>query len=453
MTNIPVSAGMKTYFQGSGKSRGMQACSDADGSFSDILKNQKDEPASFDVKNSDDIKSNAGIRKEPVNADKPRRAEQDEATITKPVKKSSAKETSESDEVTAKVAIKADNAVEYMLESTEKELAISEEELLSVLQSLFMTPEDLLSSDGLQKVILAVSGEEDFAGFITNEQLFTSFKNLSQDLNRVVSEVAQATGLSEERVQEIFTNLAQTEEVNEEIGPVETEAIKTDNRREDFFGSTQPNDSEVFAEKIVSTGKVEEKKENGKNANANSFHESQTNAFSPDLKAQQTQGPQAAENVSAYFDTDTIDIMRQITDYLKGQVKDGISQMEMQLHPANLGTLHIHLISKEGVLTAQFTAQNETVKAALESQMIQLQETFKEQGITVESIEVMVSSRKFEQSYEDAENSAGNGNGQSGKHKTRRMTGITLDNEDLTEEEILTKEVLMANGSTVEYSA
>ena len=171
------------------------------------------------------------------------------------------------------------------------------------------------------------------------------------------------------------------------------------------------------------------------------------------MQTQQTESIQPGESVYEYFDTDTENILRQITDYMRGQVTDGVSEMEMQLHPASLGTLHIHLISKEGVLTAQFTAQNETVKAALESQMVTLQDTFREQGITVESIEVMVSSHKFEQSYEEAENSTGNGNGQPGRHKARRITSITMDNEELTEEEILAKEVLMASGSTVEYMA
>ena len=73
--------------------------------------------------------------------------------------------------------------------------------------------------------------------------------------------------------------------------------------------------------------------------------------------------------------------MRQIMDYMKVSVKADSSELEMQLHPQSLGTLHIQMASRNGVVTANFIAQNETVKAALESQMVQLKENFAEQGV------------------------------------------------------------------------
>lgn len=71
-------------------------------------------------------------------------------------------------------------------------------------------------------------------------------------------------------------------------------------------------------------------------------------------------------------ETDTENIMRQIMDYMKIQVKADTSNLEMQLHPASLGTVQVQIASKGGAVTANFIAQNETVKAALESQMVQL---------------------------------------------------------------------------------
>ena len=151
---------------------------------------------------------------------------------------------------------------------------------------------------------------------------------------------------------------------------------------------------------------------------------------------------------------ETENIIRQITDYMRGNVTDGVSEMDMQLHPANLGSVHIHLEAKEGVLTAQFTAQNESVKAALESQMIQLKDSFEEQGLTVESIEVMVSSQKFDQSYEEAESQANDTGSRSGRQRTRRAgLHVSMEDEELSDEEILAKEVLKGQGSTVEFTA
>ena len=66
--------------------------------------------------------------------------------------------------------------------------------------------------------------------------------------------------------------------------------------------------------------------------------------------------------------------MRQIMDYMKVSVKADSSELEMQLHPQSLGTLHIQMASRNGVVTANINAQNETVKAALQSQKVQLKE-------------------------------------------------------------------------------
>ena len=109
---------------------------------------------------------------------------------------------------------------------------------------------------------------------------------------------------------------------------------------------------------------------------------------------------QQTENLSASREVDTQDIMRQIMDYMKVQLKPETTSLEMQLHPANLGTLQIQMATKGGSLTANFITQNEAVKAALESQMVQLQQSFEEQGIKVNSIEVTVQPHAFEQDLE-----------------------------------------------------
>lgn len=453
MTNIPVSASAKTYFSGGTQAKATQAYSDADKGFSDILKNQKGSVKEDITKtaqnpvNEGKAKAEKLSGKETSQGTTPKENVSGETVredVTKDVTKDAGADLQE----------KVTEAADEMLKKTAEELGISEDELLSVLQSLFMTPADLLQTDGLKEVLLSVSGEEDFAGFITNEQLFTSYRNLTENLDQTVSEVALATGLSETEVEELFRDFLQNPEGVETVEEVEQETagpVKENNREVYLTGSGKEEDLQATGKETVSVAGVDDKKETGRNAN--DFADSQTNVFAQKMQTQQTESIQPAESVYEYFDTDTENILRQITDYMRGQVTDGVSEMEIQLHPASLGTLHIHLISKEGVLTAQFTAQNETVKAALESQMVTLQDTFREQGITVESIEVMVSSHKFEQSYEEAENSTGNGNGQPGRHKARRITSITMDNEELTEEEILAKEVLMASGSTVEYMA
>ena len=144
--------------------------------------------------------------------------------------------------------------------------------------------------------------------------------------------------------------------------------------------------------------------------------------------------------------------MRQIMDYMKIQVKPDLSNLEMQLHPESLGTVHVQVASKAGVVTAHFITQNEAVKAALESQMVQLQDNFSEQGIKVEAIEVTVQTHQFEQNLDQ-----GQGRHQeegTGKSKTRKINlNEPLNIEEMEEEEVIAAEMMTANGSTVDYTA
>ena len=146
----------------------------------------------------------------------------------------------------------------------------------------------------------------------------------------------------------------------------------------------------------------------------------------------------------------TQNIMNQIMDYMRIQVRSDMTQMELQLNPASLGTVNINITSKAGVITAQFLTQNETVKAAIESQIVQLKNSFEEQGIKVESVEVAVANHSFERNL--------NGEGsrqqqsQDGRRKgTRRvnLNGQTLDEEPEPENE----QPVLADGSTVNFTA
>ena len=127
----------------------------------------------------------------------------------------------------------------------------------------------------------------------------------------------------------------------------------------------------------------------------------------------------------------------------------------MQLHPASLGTVHVQIAAKDGVITAQFAAQNETVKAVLETQMIQLKQQFEEQGIKVESVEVTVANHSYGEQYGDGQ--AADQREESAKKKgTRRINLDDFDEDDfneLEESERVAVEMMQANGSTVDYTA
>ena len=163
---------------------------------------------------------------------------------------------------------------------------------------------------------------------------------------------------------------------------------------------------------------------------------------------------QEVQEAGKTWDTNTREIMNQIMDYMKVNLKGELSDIEMQLHPASLGNLQIQIASKGGVITANFVTQNETVKAILESQMIQLKNQFEEQGVKVEAIEVTVQTHEFERNLDQ-----GRGNRQSGQEPSRktRVRKIDLNNpiqsEEFFEEDELARSMMEAGGNTVDYTA
>ena len=150
------------------------------------------------------------------------------------------------------------------------------------------------------------------------------------------------------------------------------------------------------------------------------------------------------------------EIMDQILDYMKIQLKPEMDQLEMQLHPASLGTLKIHLVSKGGEVTAQFQVQNETVKAAVESQIALLKDSMKEQGIKVEAVEVTVESHAFESNLWQGQERENGSSYQGNKKSPRRINLNALEEgfeEEASDEELLSAQMMKANGGTVDFTA
>lgn len=135
--------------------------------------------------------------------------------------------------------------------------------------------------------------------------------------------------------------------------------------------------------------------------------------------------------------------------------------MELQLHPASLGTVNLQINSNGGVVSAHILVQNEAVRSALEGQLVQLLQTFEEQGQRVEAIEVSVAGYDLDRSLNQGSDTGSN------ERKDRSTEGVSrtsrrsinlneLDEEDfeeLTEEEQLEAEIMTANGTSVDFKA
>lgn len=68
---------------------------------------------------------------------------------------------------------------------------------------------------------------------------------------------------------------------------------------------------------------------------------------------------------------------------------NGVSEAKISLQPEHLGHLDIKIVIQNGVLTAQFVAENGAAREMLENQLAQLRTALQGQGLQVDKMEVV----------------------------------------------------------------
>lgn len=347
---------------------------------------------------------------------------------------------------------------------------ISMEELEQLMVDMNLEAADLMDPKKLSALLLEAGGATDSLALLTDEGLCNNFQILMNRQKELFNQISEVLQISPEQLTELVEEMDTLKVGAQEMPQEDLLAQMADEQEPQIMlevDESQPRDtqdllkgSNVLTEEAtvkVEMNTADEAMQNtAGESNADTAKEQTGNLLLQNLKAENFNAElaQISEKASSWNET-TQDIMRQIMDYMKIQVKPDTSSLTMQLHPESLGTLEVHVASKGGVLTANFVTQNEMVKAALESQMVQLQESFAEQGVKVEAIEVTVQTHQFESNLEQ-----GRGRQQeepARKGKTRRINLNTpLDMEEMeamTEAEQLAADMMTANGNTVDYTA
>lgn len=377
----------------------------------------------------------------------------------------------EPQEVLEEVTKAAEELASQMLVGLAQKLGISVEEAQMLLDRLGMTAGNLLQVENLTAVISASTGASDPSALLTDENLYNNLQELKGSLVEGLEQISKEMGIESEELVSLIQRELSLEDMPK-LAEMQPDLISMD-AQTDFDESTISSSrerSEITSQPVhlTETGQGQQDsislnivrsegtdRQETSSENSDASDESAQNMFQQNL-LNQLKADQAVNVTSvSYVDPDTEVIMNQIMDFMKVQVRNGVSELEMQLHPENLGTLQVHLSSKNGVLTAQFTTQNDAVKTALESQMVQLKETFNEQGVKVEVIEVTVQSHAFERNMNQGRESNETDTKNPNRSRIRRLKldELTDDNDDITPEERLAAQIMEQNGNTVDYTA
>lgn len=379
-------------------------------------------------------------------------------------------------------------AGEELVEDIAQEMGVTREEVLEAMEVLGLSAMQLLDPENMKQLLVELSGSSDQLSIITDSGLYDHFKNLMQALAETLDEAAAELGISREEVSALIENMTgmqtQPEEtvipgedlISDEILTPEEEAEDVSLIGTKDYSVTVHKDGETVAvkvkvndasgaesakEEVVQTAEVQTGRD-AKSGNRNAFAEGREEGhtagnFVMEQPLVQTESAQTIEQtpVMERF-ISTQDIMNQIMEYMKINVKEGVQEMELQLHPASLGTVNVQIAAKDGAVTAQFTAQNETVKAAIETQLIQLKNQFEEQGIKVDAVEVTVADYRFENSFAgDQENGQAQRNDAKKGRRKINLNEIGLDElpQDMDDADRIAAEMMANSGNTVDYMA
>ena len=358
-----------------------------------------------------------------------------------------------------------------------KALDISEEEILNAMQLLGLTFADLLTPQNTMQLVNELGGQDKALDLITNSDLNTFMQDLYEGAEGMKSELMNEFDLSEEEFDQIVADNKEDfgthiQDAKEKVPEIIVNEAAQDLNKELTAPQSKDSAPEIKIEEITSETETEEifkpvetSSQTSKNNEGNSEGSLSGNDQSPNLFNQLINNQ--TENIdvvptgpAAYTDKAQVEnIIRQIADRITVTQAADEHSIEMQLHPASLGNVNILLTSSKEGIVAKFTAQNEIVKEAVESQMMTLQQKFNEQGIKVTSIEVTIASHAFEQNLQQGDGGNDAYNERQAK-KGRSLRRINLSEiDDVVEEESLSDadriaaQMMAANGNSVDYSA
>lgn len=391
-----------------------------------------------------------------------------------------------------------------IVDKIKSEFEVTDEEIEEAMEVLGLTIADLTKPAELRNLLMELTGTSDSIELLTNVELYDSVKEVTDLASNLFTEVAKDFSLSTEQLTEMIntenfeealnevdvsvkTNEAEVEaeaeaEVVSEVTVDKTTdaALAFENSDKANANETKPvesNNSNESEEVPIDTEKkapdkiekpesftqsslmndeaMNERSENRKSFNFDSSKNQEFTFNQTQAVTNQTVNTvgDIVETVTSYTTgADTDNIMRQVTDYVKVHISEDVTKMEIELHPASLGTVNMQINSQNGQITAHLTVQNELVKSVLETQMIKLQETFDEQGTKVSAIEVTVAEYSLNSQSDNNYSEERNGRDYGSKKKGINLNEIgSLD--ELDEEEQLEAKVMEMNGSSVNYTA
>lgn len=385
-----------------------------------------------------------------------------------------------------RISEKLEQFEEEVKEVLKEELGVSDEEIAKAMETLGLNVLDLLDTKQLALLVSELTGAKDVGSLLCSETFMTVWdavglckENLLEELGISGEELAKIMQGMQEMDGQAITESAKTQEqeldampkpdasdVSEPEPEDEMTKFTVVSQKDGRIETGEPAGDTQMAEDAQVPAKASENAAEDSNGNQTFLRqqtpEQATMQSRTDMAGAVNQNmaeamyAQAAEHaLGQSSQVDVANVIRQIVEYARVTLGNTATTMEMQLNPEHLGKIYMELTSKEGVVSAHITAQNEAVKEVLESQLVEFRQNMNQAGVKVEAIEVTVESHAFEKNLEqNAKQEERQAQEQAAK-QTRQIHIGDLDELAgmMTEEESLVAQMMAEQGNSIDFTA
>lgn len=343
---------------------------------------------------------------------------------------------------------KVNDVVQNVKDTIKEELDVSDEDIAKAMEVLGITDNDLLSVVKVTELVSALTGADSIT-LITDDDMSGKLTSVLDAVNTAQEDVADMLNTDVDDAVLVVRTDAVVKKDTDETAVKNTDSSITDNQSVPETESL----SDVLAAKVTAQGSSKHEESTGEHTGEQN-HNTQSYGGVADSIIQSMKDSFADIVTEDTSRVSEADIVNQVIDQIKLSSGRELTSIEVMLNPERLGSVHVTVTAKNGILSAQIAAQNEQVKTALENQVTALKENFQNQGIKVEAVEITVMTHQFEAGQNFGQNESERKQSEQRINKKLNLSDY-MDDEDETvsAQDIRRKDSIQNGNSSVEYMA
>ena len=343
---------------------------------------------------------------------------------------------------------KVNDVVQNVKDTIKEELDVSDEDIAKAMEVLGITDNDLLSVVKVTELVSALTGADSIT-LITDDDMSGKLTSVLDAVNTAHEDIADMLNTDVDDAVLVVRTDAVVKKDTDETVVKNTDSSITDNQSVSETESL----SNVLAAKVTAQGSSKHEESTGEHTGEQN-HNTQSYGGVADSIIQSMKDSFADIVTEDTSRVSEADIVNQVIDQIKLSSGRELTSIEVMLNPERLGSVHVTVTAKNGILSAQIAAQNEQVKTALENQVTALKENFQNQGIKVEAVEITVMTHQFEAGQNFGQNESERKQSEQKINKKLNLSDY-MDDEDETvsAQDIRRKDSIQNGNSSVEYMA